>query len=276
MAKPVVSIVIPTYNRATLLPRAIDSALAQSEACEVIVCNHGSTDHTDEVAARYQDKITYITREKDFGPHFCWLEGVMHSNGDYIHLLYDDDWAEPSFIKTALRLMHDTVGMVFANATVIGLDKEQLPYQCFPEFRAKQLTTGMYDSKILEHYLLGGGVMISPATCLFRKQIMMDALYQGRLPLSQKTPYHGVGPDHLMSLLSLLEYPKFGYIAEDMVWFGAHDGSITFDSKKTPEKQKQLWQAYHEVLHYYRMLKREKIIRAVRTWLANRGLLRGF
>ena len=81
-----ISIVIPTFNRADMLPKAIDCALNQTVPCEVIVSDHGSIDHTAQVAAEYGDKITYIRREKDFGPHFCWLEGVLHATGEFVHL----------------------------------------------------------------------------------------------------------------------------------------------------------------------------------------------
>ena len=58
---PLVSIVIPTFNRAAMLQKAIDSSLAQSHNVEVIVVNHGSTDNTDEVAFSYRDHIKYKT-----------------------------------------------------------------------------------------------------------------------------------------------------------------------------------------------------------------------
>ena len=57
-----VSIVIPTFNRAGMLPVAIDSALNQTKACEVIVVDHGSTDNTPKVAEAYGDRILYIRR----------------------------------------------------------------------------------------------------------------------------------------------------------------------------------------------------------------------
>ena len=74
--KPLVSIVIPTFNRAKILQQAIDSSLAQSHDVEVIVVNHGSTDNTDEIVSSYGDRVYYIKRDRDFGPHFCWLDGV--------------------------------------------------------------------------------------------------------------------------------------------------------------------------------------------------------
>ena len=100
-----VSIIIPTFNRASLVTRAIDSALSQSYPCEVIVCDHGSTDNTPEVVSVYGNKIKYIRREVDNGPIVCWRDGLENSSGDIIHFNYDDDWMEPKFIEKTIELL---------------------------------------------------------------------------------------------------------------------------------------------------------------------------
>ena len=73
-----VSIVIPTFNRAKLVSKAIDTALAQTVPVEVIVCDHGSTDATPELAKSYGDKIRYIRKDVDNGPIACWQDGIEH------------------------------------------------------------------------------------------------------------------------------------------------------------------------------------------------------
>ena len=70
--KELVSVIIPTFNRAKMLKKAVDSALAQTANVEVIIVNHGSTDNTDEVVASYGGSVRYIKRTEDFGPHFCF------------------------------------------------------------------------------------------------------------------------------------------------------------------------------------------------------------
>ena len=91
-----ISTIIPTFNRKIFLKKAIQSCLDQTVDHELIVCNHGSSDGTDEMIKQFEAKIKYIKRNKDFGPHFCWLDGIMESTGDYINLLYDDDWIDPN------------------------------------------------------------------------------------------------------------------------------------------------------------------------------------
>jgi len=246
-----VSIIIPTFNRANLVEKAIKSAINQTFSCEIIVCDHGSTDNTPKLMNKYRSKVKYIRRENDFGPHFCWLDGVLSSTGDYIHIQYDDDWIDNCFIEKTLEHMKQDIGMVFTDATVIdtqsGANNEAFPFQ------QQGLKTGCHPKIILEKYYRDGG-LISPGACLFRKKDVIDALYQGRLPLQITTGYHGVGPDSFMTLITLLRYPMFGYIGEKLASFLAHDNSITTDSYKSDKKRKQLAAAYAEVFTFYKAL----------------------
>ena len=245
-----VSIVIPTFNRADMLPTAIDSALAQDfDNVEVIVVNHGSTDSTDDVAASYGDRIRYIKRDEDFGPHFCWLEGALHAKGDYVHLQYDDDWIEPSFISECMAVFTDTVGFAFSSAKVVEEGTGKIRSTLFHKWLP---ATGIYPRKKIERRIVRA--LISPGAAVYRKQILLDALYQGRLPLS-KSEYHGVGPDCFVTLLSMLRYRDVGYVKPALATFRSHDGSITINAEQDSAKQDNLKRAYKEVKRYYREMK---------------------
>lgn len=251
-----VSIVIPTFNRADMLPKAIDSALAQTHPCEVIVVDHGSTDNTSDVVAEYGDKVTYVQRARDFGPHFCWLEGILHANGTYVHLQYDDDWIADSFIEKCLSVMADDVGFAFSGAEVVD---DQSGRQMMTQFLEWLPSTGIFENHVAEDKIVSS--LISPGAALFRKQVLIDALYQGGLPL-QTSEYHGVGPDIFASLLSMLRYPKLGFVKEPLASFRAHDGSITIDALKDAQKKQELSAAYNEVRAYYVELKAMQMVRA--------------
>lgn len=251
-----VSIVIPTFNRAAMLPKAIDSALAQTHACEVIVVDHGSTDETPKVVEGYGDKVTYVRRERDFGPHFCWLEGVLHANGEYVHLQYDDDWIAENFIEKCLSVMDADVGFAFSGAEVID---DKSGRRMMTQFLEWLPDTGIFENHRAEDKIVGS--LISPGAALFRKQVLIDALYQGGLPLQSKE-YHGVGPDIFASLLSLLRFPKVGFVKEPLASFRAHDGSITIDAFKDAKKKNDIAAAYNEVRAYYVELKAMQMVRA--------------
>ncbi len=93
--KPKFSIVIPTYNRAELLKKCLDSLVAQTfKSFEVIICDNGSTDHTQEIvdSFRHQLVIHYYLLEPSGGPGRPRNYGIQKSTADWICLLDSDDW----------------------------------------------------------------------------------------------------------------------------------------------------------------------------------------
>lgn len=252
------SIVIPTYNRAHLLPKAIQTSLNQTVECEVIVVDHGSSDDTPKVAGSFGEAITYVRRERDFGPHFCWLEGVLHASSEFVHLQFDDDWIEETFIEECLQRFDPETGFVFSAARIVLENTKQVIDIQFDDWLPE---TGSYPVGMLEKKILSS--LISPGAAVYRKQILIDALYQGRLPMSE-AEYHGVGPDCLVTLLSLLKYQKLGFVKDALATFQAHPRSITIDAKSDPEKKIKINDAYKEVKRYYKELKLLKKIRKLK------------
>ena len=250
--KPRVSIVIPTFNRSKFVQKAIESSLSQTYPCEIIVCDHGSKDDTPKVMTKYKNKLKYIRREDDFGPHFCWLEGIIHSKGEFIHLQFDDDWISEDYIEKCMALMRKDVGVVIAETLAYGeKDTQGIEITNFKKLFKK---TGIYPKRILEKQLLKG-VMYSPGSSLFRKKDLIDALYQGSLPVQNYPKYHGVGPDSFFTLLAVLRYKYVGIVVENLAFFKGGDDSITADAAKDQQKYTRLKNAYKNVLDYYRFLK---------------------
>jgi glycosyltransferase involved in cell wall biosynthesis len=89
-----ISVVIPAYNTAEHIGRAIDSVLGQSVAAnEIIVVDDGSTDGTAKVVAGFGDKVKYI-RQDNAGVSVARNTGIAAATGDWIAFLdSDDEWA---------------------------------------------------------------------------------------------------------------------------------------------------------------------------------------
>ncbi len=113
--KPLVSVIIPTYNRATLLPRALDSALAQTYPnVQIIVVDDGSTDNTAEVMKAYPG-VLYVKRLNG-GQAAARSTGLEHAAGVYIASLDSDDIWEPLFLERCIDAMEThQLDFVFAN-----------------------------------------------------------------------------------------------------------------------------------------------------------------
>ena len=93
---PTVSVIIPTYNRANLVAKAIKSVLSQTyQDFEIIVIDDGSTDNTEEIIRGFKDKrVKYIKKYKENkGSSVARNIGIKVARGKYIALLdSDDEW----------------------------------------------------------------------------------------------------------------------------------------------------------------------------------------
>ncbi|MCI0493416.1 glycosyltransferase, partial [candidate division KSB1 bacterium] len=90
-----ISVIIPTYNRATVLEHAIESVLRQTyQNIELLIVDDGSTDHTRQVVEKYQSHVTYLS-QLNKGPAAARNFGIQNSQGDLICFLDSDDrWVE--------------------------------------------------------------------------------------------------------------------------------------------------------------------------------------
>lgn len=88
---PLVSVIIPTYNRAWTLKDAVDSVLLQDYPnIELIVVDDGSQDHTLQLLAPYENQIT-VLRQENRGVSAARNKGIKQSHGQFIALLDSDD-----------------------------------------------------------------------------------------------------------------------------------------------------------------------------------------
>lgn len=102
MSGPLASVVIPTFNRARLLPRAIESVLEQTlRDIEVIVVDDGSTDRTAEVVDSFPDgRVEFVSHEQNRGGSAARNTGIERATGRYVAFLDDDDEYLPEYLET--------------------------------------------------------------------------------------------------------------------------------------------------------------------------------
>ena len=121
MAEPLVSVVIPSYNRSQYIAETIESVLTQTyRNIEVIVIDDGSTDNTSEVVDRYLPRIKYV-RQNNSERGASRNHGLRLANGDFISFLDSDDLWLPEKLAKDIEIFDKSpkAGIVYSDVVLI-------------------------------------------------------------------------------------------------------------------------------------------------------------
>ncbi len=125
MNKPLITIAIPTYNRAdSYLRGVIEAALAQSwEPLEIIIGDNASSDSTPEVIAGYDDpRIRHLRHPENIGANGNFNSLLDAAKGEWFLLLHDDDLVDPTFIEACMREQEGGAPYGFIRTGVRAID----------------------------------------------------------------------------------------------------------------------------------------------------------
>ena len=137
--RPIVSVIIPTYNRAHLIGKAINSVLSQTyQDFEIIVVDDGSTDNTREIIRSFKEKrVKYIKKyKKNRGISVARNIGIKVARGKYIALLdSDDEWLPEKLNKQIKVLQSESpeVGVVCSWSYNIDEKGNYISKRCLPK-----------------------------------------------------------------------------------------------------------------------------------------------
>ena len=111
-----VTAVIPLYNKAKYIKRALNSILSQTHQCfEIIVVNDGSTDNGPTIAAELGDTRIRVINQDNMGESAARNKGIVEAKHDLIAFLDADDQWDPEFLKNCIR-----VAEAYPRAGMIG------------------------------------------------------------------------------------------------------------------------------------------------------------
>lgn len=211
---PVVSVVIPTYNRATKVQNAIDSALSQTFTdLEVIVVDDGSSDGTEALLReRFGNRIRYFAQENQ-GVSGAWNRGLAEARGDWVSFLASDDTWEPNKIEwqlKALRQFDHKVAACYTDVKLFNNDETRTLFEMGAESYRHQGTIGLNKEVLRLQVRPGGAGMI----------VFMGSLL-ARTEAVRKTggcdPTLRYGEDSDL-LFRLAMYTDFCYVNLPLVW----------------------------------------------------------
>jgi glycosyltransferase involved in cell wall biosynthesis len=206
--EPMISVIVPTYNRSNMLKDCIDAILNQTmHDFEIVVVNDGSTDETEKVLRSYIDPRVLVFEKENGGQASARNLGINNSRGKYISYCDDDDRFYPDHLMTLSRSLdtHKDIGLVYSDAVWIYKDGSKEPEVKFSQD---------FDKKSLENYNY-----ITTQTVLFRKSCLKN------IALFNESPQFRNGLEDWEFFLRLSDVCQFSHLKEITTEYVIHDGN---------------------------------------------------
>lgn len=243
ISPPLVSVVIPVYNRRDYLEECVRSALGQTfKHLEVIVSDNASTDGTLDICRRLaaeDSRVKVFRNAENVGPVKNWLAGLTEATAPITKILFSDDTLDATFLERTLPFLHDPSVAFVYTAALVGVNPQSaaVMYDALPGRRSRMqyLLAALFTSR----------TPVSPGAALFRTADLRKNLIWD-IPSWNGTPFaqHGAGPDLLLHLLTACDYESVVAVDEPLAFFRAHAGSISIESSSTTReayRQARAW-----------------------------------
>ena len=171
MIPPNISVIITTYNRAEVLPRAIESVLNQTYGnYDVHIVDDCSSDETPKVVESLlagNDNKYYWRHKKRRGLAAARNTGIAHSNGEYIAFLDDDDEWKPESLKRRIELLENLApeevsrtGVVYTGCEIHIVDQNRVCLN-MPKLKGN-----------IRQAIIKADIFTIPSTCLFSREAL--------------------------------------------------------------------------------------------------------
>ncbi|MBZ4036565.1 glycosyltransferase [Flavobacterium sp. 17A] len=212
--KPLISIIIPSYNRAYLIAETLNSILLQSyDNWECIVVDDGSTDNTQEVLAEYikkDNRFQYYKRPKERlkGPNSCRNYGFELSKGDYIKWFDSDDFMYPDLLEKQLDAIKNNFHCNVCKVAYYDFENNIVLKH-----------SEIFSNHIIEDYLIGNLTFyvsgpIWRRSFLDKQEILFDTKISNL-------------DDWDFNLRMLYNYPKINFLDEVLIKYRVHNNSLS-------------------------------------------------
>jgi glycosyltransferase involved in cell wall biosynthesis len=241
-----VSIIIPTFNRAHLLGETIDSILAQSYAkWECIIVDDGSTDETEGLVNCYLEKdkrFKYLKRPSNRrkGANACRNYGFEMSKGEYINWFDSDDIMHKDFLKDKISILENNgdidfsccISKTFKNNTdnILSVDRPTI----------------LNSLNFIEDYLINGLYFYTPSP-LWRKSFLLNkSHFDETLYRSQERDFH---------FRMLTYHPKYIYLDKVLFYIRQTNDNITAKAATSLRSQESIFKYFNKVFSYLKSTK---------------------
>jgi glycosyltransferase involved in cell wall biosynthesis len=227
MAQPLVSVILPTRDRAASVGRAIDSVLAQSHAnLELLVVDDGSRDGTAGLLDRYAGQITVISQQPA-GAYVARNRALAQARGELVAFIDSDDAWHPDRLAAQVPLMRrPEVGLVFGDAAHVRPGGAPRPggRTCFA-------VTPPRRGRVAEHFVWGE--FVPTITVLARRSCLQEA---GGFAVS-----HPLSADYLAWFRIALRH-ELDYVPGVVADYTVHADGISHDLGRALQARIELFE----------------------------------
>ena len=228
-----VSVIIPVYNTALYIEKAVHSALMQEEVKEVIIIDDGSTDGSREICTKLADTDQRIhvlkhPNRANLGPGASRNMGIRQAKYNYISFLDADDFfVENRFVTTkAVFQKHTDVDGVYEMMDMYYYSPvAREKFEHFYSYTAYRLSPPEHPKEIFEHYALNKNGMISICGLTVKREFLLqnDIRFLEEIRMSEDTHFL------FSALLKGLFYP--GRINHAVVKRGVHTQNSIYNKQ---------------------------------------------
>lgn len=225
-SRALVSVLIPTFNDGACVFRAVRSAQEQSHPeVEIVITDNCSTDSTWEILtnlAASDPRVSIARNATNVGPLRNWSEGLTRCTGDFVKILFADDWMEPDFIETgvdALQASPDAT-LLYSGAVVHSPGRDNALYVR----DERLLPVASYVADTLDR----ADMPYSPSCALLRAQYAgFRSSFGDNSELAEKAVRLGAGPDVLFLLDAAVQSSQVVHIPRYLIHLSYGIDSIT-------------------------------------------------
>lgn len=164
---PDVSVIIPTYNRISLLEEALSSVFSQDfdGSLEIIIVDDNSQDKTSEIIREHYPQIRLITLERNFGWPTARNRAIVEARGKYIAGLDSDDLWEPTYLRTQVSALQDRDRAFAVSAIVFWYSEENCKNVRLQKPDLKRFVSPIHQLLVTSSFIF------SPSSVVFPRKI---------------------------------------------------------------------------------------------------------
>lgn len=239
-----ISIIIPTYNRANLITYTLNSIADQTYTnWECIIVDDGSTDSTCEILKKYCNddlRFKYYSRplDKRKGANSCRNYGFELSKGEFIKWFDSDDIMHPDFLKKQLEILYNNLELDFSASFSQTFDERMDKVVGYNNPKIY-----VNDQDTLFNYIIGKLIFLTPSPLWRRDFLENKSLFDESLFNAHETDFN---------FARLIEGARFKYLTEILFFVRRGHQSIDKDSIKDINSYLSIFKYYQKVFSYIR------------------------